>query len=136
MVKVVMGLKGSGKTKRMIELVNSAIETEKGSVVCIEQGNKMTYDVNYKARLIDISHYSICSFEMLEGFVSGLYAGNYDITHVFIDNLMKAGSENDMEKAGRFLLWLEKFGEQNGINFTVSISAAVEDATEDIRKFF
>ncbi|NLM61588.1 MAG: hypothetical protein GX193_05870 [Clostridiales bacterium] len=135
MVKVVMGLKGSGKTKNMIELVNSAIETEKGSVVCIERGNKMTYDINYKARLIDISQYNIYSFEMLEGFISGLYASNYDITHVFIDNLMKASGENDMDKAGKFLLWLEKFGEENGINFTVTISAAVEDATEDIRRF-
>lgn len=135
MVKVVMGLKGSGKTKRMIELVNSAIDTEKGSVVCIERGKKLTYDINYKARLIDISHYNIYSFEMLEGFISGLYAGNYDITHVFIDNLMKAGGENDMDKAGKFLLWLEKFGEQNGINFTVAISAAVKEATEDIKRF-
>jgi|BioPla2DNA2_1021312.scaffolds.fasta_scaffold166143_1 hypothetical protein len=136
MVKVIMGLKGSGKTKKMIELVNSAIDTEKGSVVCIERGNKMRYNINYKARLIDISHYSIESFEMLEGFISGLYASNYDITHVFIDNLMKAGGEDDLGKAGKFLEWLDKFGEGNNVKFTVTISEAVEDATEEIRKYF
>jgi hypothetical protein len=136
MVKVLMGLKGCGKTKKLIDLVNSAIENEKGSVICIERGNKLTYDVNYKARLIDISNYSVDSFAMLKGFICGLYAGNYDITHVFVDNLFKAGGEERMEAAGEFLNWLEKFGSANDITFTVTISASAEDATEEIRKFF
>jgi len=135
MVKVLMGLKGSGKTKKLIELVNSSIENEKGSVICIERGSKLTYDINYKARLIDISGFSIESFSMLKGFISGLYAGNYDISHVFIDNLFKASGEHSMEAAGEFLKWLENFGDRNNVSFTVAISASVDEATDDIRKY-
>jgi len=136
MVKVLMGLKGCGKTKKLIELVNSAIENEKGSIICIERGSKLTYDVNYKARLIDISGFAIESFSMLKGFISGLYAGNYDISHVFIDNLFKAGGEQDMKAAGDFLKWLESFGTRNNVAFTITISASVDEATDDIRKYF
>lgn len=136
MVKVFMGLKGSGKTKHLIEMVNSAIQNEKGSVICIERGNKLTYDINYKARLIDLSKFSIESFSMLKGFISGLYAGNYDISHVFIDNIIKAGKEEEMEAVGDFLGWLEAFGERNEVRFTVTVSASTLDATPQIRKYF
>lgn len=136
MVKVLMGLKGSGKTKNLIELVNSAIDNEKGSVICIERGSKLTYDVNYKARLIDITEYSVDSFAMLKGFISGLYAGNYDISHVFVDNLFKAGGEEGLDAVGVFLAWLEEFGNKNNVTFTVTISAPVESATPEIKKYF
>lgn len=136
MVKVLMGLKGSGKTKNLIELVNSAIENEKGSVICIERGSKLTYDINYKARLIDISEYAVDSFAMLKGFICGLYAGNYDISHIFVDNLFKAGGESRMEAVGEVLGWLDAFGAKNNVTFTITISAPVEDATPEIKKYF
>ena len=85
MVRVIMGVKGTGKTKQMIELINSAVHSENGNVVCIERGPKLTYDIHYKIRLVEASHYDIKSYDFLKGFISGLYAGNYDITHVFID---------------------------------------------------
>ncbi|MEG0878966.1 MAG: hypothetical protein RSF00_09885, partial [Oscillospiraceae bacterium] len=81
MVKVIMGLKGSGKTKQMIDLINTAVASEHGNVVCIERGPKLTYDIHYKIRLVEASQYDLTSFDTLKGFVSGLYAGNYDITH-------------------------------------------------------
>ncbi|MEG1477738.1 MAG: hypothetical protein RSC38_08400, partial [Oscillospiraceae bacterium] len=78
MVKVIMGLKGSGKTKQMIDLINTAVASEHGNVVCIERGPKLTYDIHYKIRLVEASQYDLTSFDTLKGFVSGLYAGNYD----------------------------------------------------------
>ena len=103
MVKVIMGVRGNGKTKQLIDLVNNAINNEKGSVICIERGKKLTYDINYKARLIDISAYEIESFAMLKGFICGLYSGNYDISSIFIDSLYKVASQSDAESAGQFL---------------------------------
>jgi hypothetical protein len=73
---------------------------------------------------------------MLKGFISGLYAGNYDITHIFIDNLFKAAGKEDMEAAGEFLKWLESFGKKNNVAFTVTISASVDEATDNIKKYF
>ena len=89
MVQLIMGLKGSGKTKRLVEMVKTAIDNETGSVVCIEKDKKLTYDIPYQVRLIHASDYAIGSVEFMKGFLSGLHAGNYDITHVFIDNFAK-----------------------------------------------
>ena len=136
MIKVIMGPKGTGKTQKVVSIVNSAVETEKGSVVCIEHGKRLTYDVNYKVRLIDITHYPVSGYESLAGFISGLYAGNYDTTHVVIDSLYKIAGDSDAEHAEKFLDWLEKFREENGVQFTVLISAPSDDAPEGIKKYF
>ena len=124
MVRLIMGANGAGKTKQLIELVHAAVESESGSVVCIEPSADMTYDISYNARLINASEYGIDSYACLRGFVSGLYAGNYDISHVFVDNLGKiAGSElKDVEE---FLAWLDRFSEKNSVKFTVTISAVL-----------
>ena len=137
MVRVIMGVKGTGKTKQMIELINSAVHSENGNVVCIERGPKLTYDIHYKIRLVEASQYDMGSFDFLKGFVSGLYAGNYDITHVFIDSLTKIvpteATDNSVEE---FLDWLNAFSEKNNIKFTVTISADKELASEGVRKYF
>ena len=136
MIRVIMGKKGSGKTKQMIEMINNAVQTEHGNVVCIEKGNKLTFDIHYQIRLVESSQYDIADYTALKGFISGLYAGNYDITHIFIDSLTKsAGSECDNETE-KFLYGLNKFGERHNIKFTITISDDVTLAPEGIRKYF
>lgn len=130
-----MGLKGSGKTKHLINLVNEAVVEEKGNVICVELGKKLTYDINYKARLIDISNFEITSFDMLKGFISGLIASNYDISHIFIDNIYKVSGSKSIDETDEFMVWLEKFSDSNKVTFTVTISAPIEDAKENIKKF-
>ena len=128
MVRLIMGVKGSGKTKQLIELINNAAKDEPGNVVCIEANRTMTYDIHYHIRLIDAQEYN-------RGFISGLYAGNYDISHVFIDNLCKTiGREVDKDTEN-FLNWLDAFGEKNNIKFTVTISADLSLATDGMQKF-
>lgn len=131
-----MGLKGAGKTKQMIDLVNGAVKDAHGVVVCLEHGKKLTYDVHHGARLIDTIPYEIRSYQVLRGFITGLYAGNYDINQIFIDSLFKVSGNSDMQECDRFLNWCERFGEVNGIEFIISISAPVEEATPGIRKYF
>ena len=136
MVRVIMGVKGTGKTKQMIELINSAVHSENGNVVCIERGPKLTYDIHYKIRLVEASQYDMSSYDFLKGFISGLYAGNYDITHIFIDSLTKivgGQCDNEIEK---FLDWLNNFGEQHNIKFTITISDEPDLAPEGIKQYF
>ena len=136
MVRVIMGKKGSGKTKQMIDMINSAVTTEHGNVVCIERGPKLTYDIHYKIRLVEASAYDLDSFTALRGFICGLCAGDYDITHIFIDSLCKvipSEVNNDVEE---FLDWLNAFSEKHSIKFTVTISADADLAQEGIKKFF
>ena len=136
MVKVIMGLKGSGKTKQMIDLINAAAGSENGNVVAIERSPKLTFDVHYKIRLVDSESYAIGSYEAMKGFISGLYAGNYDITHVFIDSLCKIIPGDCDHETEVFLDWLEAFSEKNGIKFTVSITADASLASDGIKKYF
>ncbi|MDD3347572.1 hypothetical protein [Oscillibacter sp.] len=135
MVRLIMGVKGSGKTKQLIELINNAAKDEPGNVVCIEANRNMTYDIHYHIRLIDAQEYKLDSYDLFRGFISGLYAGNYDISHVFIDNLCKTVSQEIGKDTETFLNWLDMFGEKNNIKFTVTISADTALATDGMQKF-
>ncbi len=94
MIKLIVGNKGSGKTKALINMVNGAVDASSGNVICIEKGLKLTYDINHKARLVDFDDYALNGFENLYGFITGLMAGNYDITHIFVDATLKIGGRN------------------------------------------
>ena len=135
MVRLIMGGKGSGKTKQLIEMINNAAKDEPGNVVCIEANRNMTYDIHYKIRLIDAQEYKLTSYDLFRGFISGLYAGNYDISHVFVDNLCKTVGRDVDSDTEAFLNWLDTFGEKNNIKFTVTISGDVETATDGMRKY-
>ena len=136
MVKVIMGPKGTGKTKQMIDLINTAVETEHGNVVAIAHDSKLTFDINYKIRLVETSDYDIPNYDTLKGFLYGLYASNYDITHVFIDSLNKLVSTENKADVEAFLDWLEAFSQKSGIKYTVSISEDGSTASEGVRKYF
>ncbi len=136
MIKVIMGKKGSGKTKQMIDMINSAVQTEHGNVVCIERGSKLTFDISHQIRLVESSEYDITSYTALKGFVSGMYAGNYDITHIFIDSLTKIVGSDECNETVDFLNWLNAFGEKQGIKFTITISADAESACDGIKQYF
>ena len=135
MVRLIMGVKGSGKTKQLIELINNAAKDEPGNVVCIEPSRDMMYDIHYRIRLIDAKEYKLNNYDSLRGFISGLYAGNYDISHVFIDNLCKIVGIDIGSDVEAILNWLDVFGEKNGIKFTVSVSGDPTDATEGMQKY-
>ena len=134
MIHVIMGLKGSGKTKKLIDAVHSAVAEAHGDVVCIEYGKKLTYDVSYKVRLVDSQEYAISSPEMLKGFLSGLHAGNFDITHVFIDNLYKTIGA-DKAAAEEFIVWCAKFAADNNMNITISVSEDPANASEAVKQY-
>ena len=133
MIHVIMGLKGSGKTKKLIDGINAAVAQASGDVVCIEYGKKLTYDVTYKVRLVDSQEYGIRSVEMLKGFVSGMHAGNFDITHVFIDNLYKTIGA-DLASAEEFIAWAAKFAADNSMEITVALSEDPANASEAMKQ--
>ena len=135
MVKLIIGGTGSGKTKELIDQVNAAVKEEKGSVVCISRGNKLTFDISHGARLIDATDYPIKDYASLLGFLCGIHAGNYDITRVFIDGLYKITGIKDVAKAEEFLNMLDEFSAKHSVNFTVSLSEEPSAATEGMKRF-
>ena len=134
MINVIMGLKGSGKTKKLIDSINAAVASASGDVVCIEYGKKLTYDVNYRVRLVDSKEYGISNPDMLKGFLSGLHAGNYDITNVYIDNLYKTIGA-DRAAGEEFIVWCAAFAEANNMNITVTVSDDPALASDKVKAY-
>lgn len=137
MMKLIVGSRGSGKTKQMVEMINESVKTNEGNTVCIEKGMKLTYDLDHKCRLIDMDEYDIQGYSMAYGFVAGLLAGNYDISEVYVDGILKIGQkggEKDLDGLGTFLERLEKLGGDN-VKFVVTVSADAADLPEGVKKY-
>ena len=134
MIQVIMGLKGSGKTKRLIDAINAAVANAQGDVVCIEYGNKLTYDVNYRVRLVNSKEYGIDNLDKLKGLLSGLHAGNFDITNVYIDNLYKTIGA-DRAAGEDFIAWCAEFAKANNMNITVTVSDDPNLASEAVKAY-
>ena len=134
MIHVIMGLKGSGKTKKLLASINDTVANAQGDVVCIEYGNKLTYDVKSTVRLVSSKEYGISNSCMLKGFLSGLHAGNYDITHVYIDNLYKTIG-TDRAVGEEFILWCAEFAKTNNMEITVTVSDDAALASEAVKAY-
>ena len=135
MVSILMGLKGSGKTKRLVDMVRDAVKQETGDVVCIEKERKLTFDIPYQARLIDAGAYDIGSYEFLKGLICGVHAGNYDITHFFIDNFYKLVNDKDPSALVSFISWLEKFSNAENITFVLSITSDPDSVPDELKRY-
>ena len=122
MINVFIGKKGSGKTKKLIDYANKAVETSNGNVVVIEKCLKLTYDITHKARLIDSDAYGIKGLDALEGFLCGICAGNYDVTDILLDSTLKIIGQ-DMAALTDLITKAKKLSEEANVTFTLSISA-------------
>ncbi len=134
MVKVIMGLKGMGKTKNLIESVNNSVSTSDGCVVCIEKGAKLTYDISHRARLINSSEYMIETADGFYGFVAGLLAGNYDIHKIYVDSILKIIGE-DLVELGTLLAKLDKLTAEHNSDIVITVSGDAELAPESVKKY-
>ena len=134
MVKLIVGLKGTGKTKTLIELVNKAATESKGSVICIEKGNKLNYDITHKARLIDTDSFMVNDAQALYGFIAGITASNHDITDIFVDSALKICADN-MEAFADFVKEVDKLSAVAGYSCVMTVSAALEDCAETLRAY-
>ncbi len=125
MVKIIIGRKGSGKTKKLVDFVNAATERSNGNVVCIEKGDTLKFSITHKARLIDADHYGISGFNAYYGMICGILAGNYDVTDLFGDATLRIGSR-DYAELEEFLKKVDALSKEANVEvvFTVSADAA------------
>lgn len=134
MLKLIIGVKGTGKTKTLINMVNTAVENSHGNVVCIEKGVKLRYDVKYRARLINTEEYQIGDAAALYGFIAGILASNHDVTDLFVDSALKI-CRNDLAGFDTFIADLDKLVEKVGVNVIITSSIPVEEASETVKKY-
>ncbi len=135
MVELIIGKKGTGKTKHLIDNVNAAVGVAKGSVVFISSSNSRNmYDISTKVRMADTSEFDIESYAELLGFVSGIISGNFDITNIFIDGIFKIVGTDDLDGFEAFLDRLDALSSKFNISFVITVSIDAETAPEYIKK--
>ncbi len=132
MIKLIVGLKGTGKNKTLITEANAAMAADHGCVVCVEKGRKLIYDISHKVRLISSEEYDINSYDRFFGFLCGLLSGNYDITDIFVDSITKI--------CGDDLAALEAFlGEVSNVirnvNITITLSKDASEISDELKKY-
>ena len=121
MVKLILGHKGAGKTKKLIELVNAAVEASNGNVVCVEKGDTLTYSITHKARLIDAESYGISGYGELYALLCGIQSANHDVTDIFVDATLRLGSR-DYDELAAFLDRLSAVAEESNTKYTFTVS--------------
>ncbi len=134
MLKLIIGVKGTGKTKTLISMVNEAVEKSEGTVVCMEKGVGLRFDVKYTARLINTNDYLIFDAEALYGFVAGILASNHDVTDLFIDSALKIAN-NDMNAFEAFLKEVDELANKVNVNIVMTSSIPAEEASDIVKKY-
>ena len=134
MLKLIVGVKGTGKTKTLINLVNGALEVTKGDVVCIEKGTKLRYDIKPTARLVDVDEYMVADAQALYGFIAGIFASNHDVTDLFIDGTLKICC-GDVAAFELLVTELDKLVQKIGVNLVMTASIDADTISENIRKY-
>ena len=137
MIKLIIGKKGSGKTKLLIDKVNNAAQSSQGNIVCIEQGMKLTLELDHKIRLIDAEEYNIKGYDAFYGFVEGVLAGNYDIKEIYVDGILRIGSVDGTKDYDGLGALLEKLYKQIPPDITIvfTVSADEADLPDSVLKF-
>lgn len=135
MIKIHIGLKGSGKTPKLIEAVNAAVNVEHGNVVCITDGNRLMHSIDRKVRMINTEDFNIKNFDMFEGLICGIIAQDYDVTHIFIDSVFKSVPSGNMETIEGFISDLEKIEDKFNVSFTMMVSADASTAGSNVEKY-
>ena len=134
MIKLIIGVKGTGKTKTLIHMVDEALAVSKGEVVCIEKGTKLRFDIKHSARLINTNDYLVFDAQSLFGFVAGILASNHDVTDLFIDSALKICNE-DLNAFEKLVTEFDELAAKADVNIVITASLADEAATETIKKY-
>ena len=133
MIKLIVGSKGSGKTKTIIDMMNTSAEATEGHIVCIEKGMKSTYNIKSSIRIIDVDDYNIRGYDQFFGFFMGVLAGDYDIVEVYLDGILKVG-DGDLEGLGTLL---DKFADvaPEYVSVIVTVSCDDKELPESVKKY-
>ena len=135
MISLIIGRKGTGKTKILVDCVNDAVRISNGNVVCVEKETKLTYDVNYRARLVATDTFGVKGYDMFYGFLSGICAGDHDITDIFVDATFRIADNREGENILAFLKLVNSLSEISGTHFTFTLSADEADLPAEIMEF-
>lgn len=133
MVQLIVGKKGKGKTKHLLDKVNGQIKEVNGNIVYLDKSTKHMYELNNKVRLIDVSDFLVEDDAAFLGFVSGIISQDHDLQQMYFDSFLKIAHLEDKDITPA-VEKLEKISEKFGVDFILSVSVDEEDLSEALKK--
>ena len=134
MIQVIAGRKGSGKTKRLIDLTNTTARNAEHDVIFLDDNNRYMFDVDHKVRFINAEDYHIHNADMFIGFLCGMLSCNFDIGTVFIDAFLTL-CRTKLQDTGEVVKALAELGSKHEVDFVLSLSADPEELPDHLRQY-
>jgi hypothetical protein len=134
MIQMIYGKKGSGNTKRILNMANDAVEAHTGSIAFIDDDNSYMFDLKNQIRFINATEYHVSNPDMFLGLLKGILASNYDLSLLFVDGFLRI-VKAEMDELSEFFHYLEKYADKAGVTLVLSISGDQETAPEYARKY-
>jgi len=134
MIQMIYGKKGSGKTKRILDMANDAVQACTGSIAFIDDDNSYMFDLKNQIRFINASEYAVSNPDMFLGFLKGILASNYDLSLLFVDGFLRIVNA-EMVELEQFFSYLEKYADKAGVTLVLSVSGDQDTAPEYVKKY-
>ena len=134
MIKIIAGEKGTGKTAKLVDEINTASRQD-NNIVCIERGNRLDQLLKPNVRLVNMKEYPVDGFDQLLAFVGGICSKDYDLTHIYIDSIFKVAGSDDMNELESFITKLDAFLKDTPVTAMIILSAKAEDLPESVKAY-
>ncbi len=133
MIQLIVGAKGKGKTKHLLEKVNNAVKTVDGNIVYLDKNSKHMYELKNKIRLINTSEFPFSSTDEFIGFVCGIVSQDHDLQEVYLDSFMDVAFIKDKSKIEGVLDRFDQISSQFAVDFIISMSLEVAEVPEKFK---
>jgi len=134
MIKIIAGEKGTGKTAKLVDDINTAARQD-NNIVCIERGNRLDQLLKPNVRLVNMKEYPVAGFDQLLAFIGGICSKDYDLTHIYIDSIYKVADDDNAEALEQFITKLDAFLKDTPITAMIILSGKIEDLPDSIKAF-
>ena len=134
MIQVIFGRKGSGKTKRILDMANTSMKTAKGEIVFIDDDNRYMFDLRHEIRFVNAKEYKIANPDMLLGFLSGIVAANYDMNEMYVDGFLRL-VEADLDELEPFFSRLDALSAEHNLTIIISTSGSSDEPPAYLTKY-
>lgn len=134
MIKIIAGEKGTGKTAKLVDDINS-VAAQDNNVVCIERGNRLDQLLKPNVRLVNMNEYPVSGFDQILAFIAGICSKDYDLTHIYIDSIRKVSGSDDLTGLDQFVTKLDAFLKDTPVTATIIVSDKKDDLPAEVQAF-
>lgn len=134
MIQVIAGKKGSGKTKRILDMANNSVKDSRHDIIFIDDDNRYMFDLRHEVRFVNASEYGVAGADQFIGFLCGILAANFDVGQIYIDAFLKLVN-CDLAEMESFFARLDVLSHRHNMDFVLSVSADIDTLPEFVKQY-